>query len=100
MKYIFNTEKLNALVSDFYTSTGIAVTLYDSSMTAVATSPVYSSCCKCIRTKKECVERCNESNFIHMREKMKKRKFSWYALIQKIWLTGKSQKDLNLITQS
>ncbi|MBQ3221247.1 MAG: PocR ligand-binding domain-containing protein [Clostridia bacterium] len=74
MNYIFNTEKLNALVSDFYTSTGIAVTLYDSSMTAVATSPVYSSCCKCIRTKKECVERCNESNFIHMREAEKSKR--------------------------
>lgn len=68
MNYIFNVEKLTQIVSDFYTSTGIAVTLYDSAKKAVVSSPVYSSCCKCVRSKKECVANCDESNIIHMQE--------------------------------
>jgi len=66
MDYIFNTAKLEALISDFYISTGIAITLYDASQTVVTKSPVFSGCCTCIRTKEACVISCDRSNQIHM----------------------------------
>ncbi len=68
MDYIFNKEKITELLSDFYISTGIAVTLYDSALDIVATSPIFSDCCACIRTKKICVDNCNRSNLIHLKE--------------------------------
>ena len=68
MDYIFNTEKLEALVSDFYISTGIAVTLYDASGRIVTKSPIYTECCACMRAKEACVESCNRSDKVHMEQ--------------------------------
>lgn len=68
MDCIFNKEKLEHILSDFYSSTGIAVTLYDSSKQAVATSPIYSPYCTAIRTCAECVAECSRSDLIHMKE--------------------------------
>ncbi len=68
MKYIFDKWKLEAVLADFYRSTGIAITLYDASERIVATSPAYTRCCSLIRTKKKCVENCECSNLIHMKE--------------------------------
>ena len=68
MDCIFNKEKLCRVLSDFYSSTGIAITLYDAAENIVATSPVYSGYCALIRTKGVCVENCDRSNFIHMKE--------------------------------
>ena len=68
MNCIFDKEKLEKILSDFYSSTGIAITLYDANETVVATSPVYSGCCAMIRTKHQCVESCDRSNLIHMQE--------------------------------
>ena len=66
MDYIFNSEKIRRLLSNFYLSTEIAVTFYDSSMKMVATSPRYSHYCSIIRRKKGCVKNCNLSNLTHM----------------------------------
>lgn len=68
MKYIFNAEKIKRLLSNFYISTGIAVTFYDQDTHMIATSPVYSDYCRCIRQKKECVKNCHLSNLTHMKE--------------------------------
>lgn len=68
MDYIFNTEKLEALVSDFYISTGIAVTLYDASGSVVTKSPIFTDCCACIRRKEACVESCDRSDKVHMEQ--------------------------------
>ncbi len=68
MKYIFNAEKINRLLRNFYISTGIAVTFYDAAAHMIATSPVYADYCRCIRQKKECVRNCNLSNVTHMKE--------------------------------
>ena len=68
MNYIFDKDKLNRIISDFYSSTGVAVALYDASKELVAASPIYSGCCALIRTKKECIENCDRSNLIHMKE--------------------------------
>ncbi len=79
MNYIFNKEKIAELISDFYISTGIAVTLYDSSFDIVATSPIFSDCCACIRTKKICVDNCNKSNLIHFKEASKSTSTIFYG---------------------
>ncbi|MBQ8249206.1 MAG: PocR ligand-binding domain-containing protein [Clostridia bacterium] len=79
MNYIFNREKITELISDFYISTGIAVTLYDSSFDIVATSPIYSDCCACIRTKQVCVDNCNRSNLIHFKEATNSTSTIFYA---------------------
>ncbi len=79
MNYIFNREKIAELISDFYISTGIAVTLYDSSFDIVATSPIFSECCACIRSKKVCVDNCNRSNLIHFKEAAKSTSTVFYS---------------------
>lgn len=66
MSYIFQKEKLEGLISDFYISTGIAVTLYDASKKVVVKSPVFTDCCACIRAKEACIESCNRSDRVHM----------------------------------
>ncbi|MBQ9710349.1 MAG: PocR ligand-binding domain-containing protein [Clostridia bacterium] len=66
MEYIFNGKKIDAMLSDFYIATGIAVTFYDATMARVATSPEHSPYCMCIRSKRECLKNCNKSNLAHM----------------------------------
>ncbi len=66
MNYIFNAERIKRILYDFYVSTGIAVTFYDSETNVVATSPIRSDYCNRIREEKECVKRCNLSNLTHM----------------------------------
>jgi AraC-like DNA-binding protein len=68
MNYIINSEKINRLLSDFYTSTGIAVAFYDSSMNMVTTAPTHSVYCNKIRQKKERLKNCVLSNREHMKE--------------------------------
>lgn len=68
MNYIINSEKINRLLSDFYTSTGIAVAFYDSSMNMVTTAPTHSVYCAKIRQKKERLKNCVLSNREHMKE--------------------------------
>lgn len=68
MDCIFDKEKLAQVLSDFYSSTGIAVTLYDSQKQVVATSPIYSPYCALIRARSACVEHCDRSDLTHMKE--------------------------------
>jgi AraC-like DNA-binding protein len=79
MNYIFNAEKIKRLLSDFYLATEIAVTFYDSDMNTVATSPVYSDYCKCIRGIRGSIKNCNLSNFVHMERAAKTREVVSYT---------------------
>ena len=79
MNYIFNQIKLQQVLSDFYSSTGIAITLYDASEQIIATSPVYTEFCSLIRTKRRCVECCEHSDRTHMKEVSESRKLIRYT---------------------
>ena len=68
MNYIFDKQKIELLLSDCFISTGIAVTLYDASMTVVAKSPVFSEYCSCIRRSPDCAKSCERSDLLHMKE--------------------------------
>lgn len=68
MNYIFNSTKIKRLLSDFYISTNIAATFYDSETNMVATSPVHSDYCLCIRESPERKNNCNLSNLAHMKK--------------------------------
>ena len=79
MEYIFQKEKLEELLSDFYISTGIAMTLYDASGRIVTKSPIYTECCACMRSKEACVESCNRSDRIHMEQAAKSKQICAYT---------------------
>ena len=79
MDCIFYKEKLCEVLLDFYRSTGISVTLYDASEQVVATLPLYSNFCACIRGDKRCVECCDRSNLDHMKEVARERKILRYT---------------------
>lgn len=66
MNYIFHKDKIEKLLSDFYISTGIAATLYDTSMVTVAKSPIYLECCASIRENSECKKMCDNTDFEQM----------------------------------
>jgi len=77
MNYIFNAEKIEKLLSDFYISTGIAVTFYDSDANKVATSAVHSDYCSFIR--QECKKECKQSNLTHIKEASQSKKTVSYT---------------------
>lgn len=79
MECIFDKEKLNKVLSDFYSSTGIAITLYDAAKNIVATLPIHSECCSYIRRYPDCVKNCNQSNLIHMKEVWEEREIMKYS---------------------
>ena len=79
MNCIFDKEKIERVLSDFYSSTGIAITLYDASESIIATSPIYSEFCSCIRSKRRCVKNCDTSNFVHMKEVSESRQITCYS---------------------
>ena len=79
MNYIFNKEKLEQVLSDFYSSTDIAIALYDASERMVASAHAYSGCCSLIRSKEQCVKNCELSDLIHMKEVSKDRKILQYT---------------------
>ena len=79
MNYIFNKEKIQQLLSDFYISTEIATTLYDAAMEPVATSPVFCECCRCIRSGKDGTKYCDCSNLSHMEEAKAQKAPVFYA---------------------
>ena len=79
MDCIFNKEKLSRVLYDFYKSTGIAIAMYDANEELVANSPVYCEYCSLIRSKKVCVESCDVSNLIHMKEVASSRDVSRYT---------------------
>lgn len=80
MDYIFNKEKLTEVLFDFYNSTGIAVALYDASQQSITGAPSFHSpYCTYIRNRGECVQNCNQSNRIHMKEVFSTRQISRYT---------------------
>lgn len=79
MDYLFNKEKLEQALSDFYNSTGIAVALYDASRQNIAGSPIHSPYCTHIRNRKECIKHCSQSNLIHMKEVSLNRQINRYT---------------------
>ena len=79
MKYLFNTEKLNKVLSDFYKSTNIAITLYDANENLVATSSIFSGYCSYVRSREDCVRCCDNSNSLHMKEVAKTKKTVSYT---------------------
>ena len=80
MDCIFNKEKLEKALSDFYNSTGIAVALYDASERSVAGAPrCHSPYCTYIRKRGECVRYCAQSDVIHMKEVFSNRQISRYT---------------------
>ncbi len=79
MDYIFDKQKIESLLSDFYVSTGIAVTLYDASMKVVTKSPVFSDYCACIRRSHACVLNCDTSDLLHMKEAKETGKTVFYV---------------------
>lgn len=70
---IFKQKELEKLISDFYDSTGIAITLYDSGGQIIATSPVFCGYCAYIRRDKQCLAQCDRSNAVHIKEAEQKR---------------------------
>lgn len=80
MDYIFDKEKLERVLSDFYNSTNIAVALYDSSKRSVAGAPIsHTPYCAHIRNNAECIEHCKQSNLSHMNEVSKNHKVNCYT---------------------
>ena len=79
MEYIFDKEKLEQALFDFYNSTGIAVAMYDAYKKNIAGSPGYSPYCKYIRKGNKCIEHCDQSNLIHMKEVSLSRKVNRYT---------------------
>ena len=79
MECIFDKEKLNKVLYDFYNSTGIAITLYDASEAIVATLPIHSACCSYIRHNQACKENCDRSNLTHIQMVWTDRKIRRYS---------------------
>ena len=79
MAYIFNSEKIKKLLSDFYLSTNISVAFYDSKMNLVANLPEHTPYCTCIRSKKRNLQNCTLSNLSHMEESSKKQQTISYT---------------------
>jgi AraC-like DNA-binding protein len=77
--YIFNKEKIEGLLSDFYVGTGIAVALYDADMNMVATSPVYSEYCTRVRKIPEGRRGCDECDRVHMQRAKESGRAVFYA---------------------
>ena len=68
MKYILDIEKAEKAVKDFYTATGVAVTIYDSTKEPVVASREYCSYCQYLRTGKNCETECHKSDITHINE--------------------------------
>lgn len=67
MNYTFNFEKINALLYDFYKSTGIAVGFYDSLFNPIGGSNVLSPYCEKIKSNNFACKQCDMSNLKGMR---------------------------------
>ena len=79
MSYIFNKDKIQRLLWDFYVSTDVAITFYDAEMNVIATSPVLHDFCKHIREQKERTTHCTHSNLTHMKEAAEKKTVIFYT---------------------
>lgn len=65
---IFKQKELEQLISDFYDSTGIAITLYNADGQIIATSHIFCGYCAYLRSNGQCLAQCDRSNALHIRE--------------------------------
>ena len=79
MECIFDKEKLEQVLVDFYNSTGIDVVLYNSYKEDIVHSAHDSSYCNYIRGCGECIMHCNQSDLTHMKEAFLHRQTSRYS---------------------
>ena len=79
MNYVFNKDKIEAVLSDFYKSTGIAATLYNARGVPIAKSPEFTKYCCLIRANGNCIKNCDLSDLVHMKEVEASRKISRYT---------------------
>ena len=70
---IFKEKELEKLISDFYDSTGIAITLYDADGRIIATSHIFCSYCAFLRSNPKCLAQCDRSNALHIKEAEQRR---------------------------
>ena len=78
-RYIFEKEKIEKSISDFYVATGIAAVLYDADGETVAASRAYTKYCAAIRQKDGCALECSRSNYVHMDEAKRTKKTVFYT---------------------
>lgn len=67
MSYVFNYQKINDLLNDFYKSTGIAVGFYDALFNPIGGSNVLSPYCEKIKSNGLACKQCDMSNLKGMR---------------------------------
>ncbi|MEE0946718.1 MAG: PocR ligand-binding domain-containing protein [Acutalibacteraceae bacterium] len=78
MDCIFDKNKIQKAINDFYISTGIAVTLYDYLKEPIASSNTYCSFCQYVRTGKSCKLDCWMSDKFHIEEVANKNSRRYY----------------------
>jgi len=66
--YIFEAEKLQQMILDFYTCTGIAITLYARDGQVIAESGIHNAYCAWVRRDSVRCALCDTSNRIHMQQ--------------------------------
>ena len=64
--YIFETEQLHRLLSDFYTAVGVAAVLYDAEGREVVKSPMYAASCAALRQCDAFRALCDRSDAFHL----------------------------------
>lgn len=79
MECIFDKEKLEQVLVDFYNSTDVSVTMYNADGEDIAHSPLTSSYCEYVRSCGNCIECCSQSDSIHMKEVSLHRRISRYT---------------------
>ncbi len=77
MDYIFNNEKIESLLMDFYVSTGINITVYDASMAIIASAHADPPYCRHVQNQLGLSEKCTFSDTEHLKivERTKKTLF-------------------------
>lgn len=77
--YIFDKRKIEALISDFYISTGIPITLYDINQIAIASSGKHIDYCKLIRNSAEQRKLCRAYDLKHIERAKETRDSVYYT---------------------
>lgn len=77
--YIFDREKIRTLISDFYLSTGIVITLYDMNRKTVVSSGKHIDYCVLIRNNPELNRLCRLYDVEHLELATKKRTSVYYT---------------------
>ena len=67
MKYIFDTHKIKELITDFYTATGISITIFDTDCVPIAASDTDPPYCVNVRSDKERLAQCEFSDVSYLK---------------------------------